>query len=438
MGGVVSTESSQARNAIHVAATIGVAGFVAWKLRPQHTQSSCSPPRDGAASATVTPSGVPAIAADAVLVQSETLTSPTVEGYDFNKGINYDAILNSYARTGFQATNMAKAIEEIQKMLDWSLASEPVAADEEPEYREHRVRERVRTKIWLSYTSNLISSGLRESIRFLAQHSMVQVMISTAGGIEEDIIKCMAPTHLGDFAMEGLGLRRRGINRIGNLLAPNDNYCKFEDWMVGVLSRMHDEQDRDGVRWTPSKMIHRFGKEINDPTSVCYWAYKNNIPVFSPAITDGSIGDMLYFHSYKRPGLILDLVSDIREVNDQAIKARKTGVIVLGGGLVKHHCMNANLMRNGADFCVYVNTAQEFDGSDSGARPDEAVSWGKIRVDSKPVKVYAEATMVFPLFVAKTFAAELHKGTWKPTGRVFDKSFTESEAEAEKHKLFAK
>merc|ERR1712217_957318 len=185
------------------------------------------------------------------------------------------------------------------------------------------------------------------------------------------------------------------------------------------------------------KMIHRFGQEINNPESVCYWAYKNNIPIFSPAITDDSIGDMLYFHSYKRPGFILDLVSDIRAVNDQAIKARKTGVIVLGGGMVKHHCLNANLMRNGADFVVYVNTAQEFDGSDSGARPDEAVSWGKIRVDAKPVKVYADATLVMPLLVAKTFASRLEKGQWAPEGRIFNKSFTASESEVEKQKLGA-
>merc|ERR1711865_858525 len=170
----------------------------------------------------------------------------------------------------------------------------------------------------------------------------------------------------------GLELRRRGINRTGNMLVPNDNYCLFEDWFTPLLDKMHDEQEKDGVLWTPSKLIHRLGKEIDNPTSVCYWAYKNNIAMFSPAITDGSIGDMLYFHSYKRPGLVVDIVSDIRGVNDQAIKSRKTGVLVFGGGLVKHHCMNANLMRNGADFCVYVNTAQEFDGSDSGARPEEA------------------------------------------------------------------
>jgi deoxyhypusine synthase len=381
-------------------------------------------------------SEIPAIAADAVLVKSEKLTSDTVQGYDFNKGVDYKALLDSYTRTGFQATNLGRAIEEVEKMLNWSLSQEPIPEDEVDEYKDVEARKKVRTKIWLSYTSNLISSGLRETLRFLAQHSMVQVMISTAGGIEEDIIKCLAPTHLGDFALEGLALRRKGINRIGNLLAPNDNYCLFEDWMTAVLDRMHDEQEKDGVVWTPSKMIHRFGKEIDNPESVCYWAYKNNIPIFSPAITDGSIGDMLYFHSYKRPGLVLDLVGDIRAVNDEAIKARKTGVIVLGGGLVKHHCMNANLMRNGADYVVYVNTAQEFDGSDSGARPDEAVSWGKIRVDARPVKIYAEATLVVPLIVARTFAARLEQGTWQPEGRVFNKSFTPSESEAEKKKLF--
>jgi deoxyhypusine synthase len=91
-------------------------------------------------------------------------------------------------------------------------------------------------------------------------------------------------------------------------------------------------------------------------------------------------------------------------MNDEAVKERKTGVIILGGGVVKHHIMNANLMRNGSDFSVYINTAQEFDGSDSGASPDEAVSWGKLKPDAHPVKVYADATLVFPLVVAATFA----------------------------------
>ncbi|NXX78316.1 DHYS synthase, partial [Urocolius indicus] len=140
-------------------------------------------------------------------------------------------------------------------------------------------------------------------------------------------------------------------------------------------------------------MIARLGKEINNPDSVCYWAQK----VRGKGRGDGFGGDTGSF-------LGGSLLGDLRLINTQALFAHKTGMIILGGGLVKHHIANANLMRNGADFSVYVNTAQEFDGSDSGARPDEAVSWGKIRMDAKPVKVYADASLVFPLLVAETFA----------------------------------
>ena len=107
---------------------------------------------------------------------------------------------------------------------------------------------------------------------------------------------------------------------------------------------------------------------------------------------------------------VVDMVADIRRLNDEAVHAKATGMIILGGGVVKHPTCNANLMRNGADFAVFVNTGQEFDGSDSGARPDEAVSWGKVRVEARPVKVYGDATLVFPLLVAETFAREVAEG----------------------------
>lgn len=131
---------------------------------------------------------------------------------------------------------------------------------------------------------------------------MVDCIVSSAGGIEEDFIKCLGPTYLGNFSLPGAELRKKGLNRIGNLLVPNSNYQKFEDWVVPILDSMLKEQKELGTLWTPSKMIHRLGKEINDPRSIYYWAYVNNIPVFSPAITDGSLGDMIYFHTFKNPG----------------------------------------------------------------------------------------------------------------------------------------
>lgn len=153
-------------------------------------------------------------------------------------------------------------------------------------------------------------------------------------------------------------------------------------------------------------------REIDDERSVCYWAWKNDIPIYCPALTDGSLGDMIFFHSFKNPGLVIDLVEDIRGINKRALSSPQTGMIILGGGVVKHHICNANLMRNGADFAVYLNTGQEFDGSDSGASPDEAVSWGKIRPGAKKVKISADASLLFPVLVAETFAKAKANG-WR-------------------------
>ncbi|KAG0480173.1 hypothetical protein HPP92_010779 [Vanilla planifolia] len=332
-----------------------------------------------------------------------------ISGYDFNQGVNFMSLLDSMVSTGFQASNLGDAIAVVNDMLDWRLSHEKPAEDCREEELDLAFRESVRCKIFLGFTSNLVSSGIRDIIRFLVEHKMVDVVVTTAGGIEEDLIKCLAPTYRGDFSLPGAYLRSKGLNRIGNLLVPNDNYCKFENWINPILDQMLKEQSEKHMEWTPSKVISRLGKEINDESSYLYWAYKNGIPVFCPGLTDGSLGDMLYCHAIRSSGLKIDIVQDIRAMNGEAVHVglRKTGMIILGGGLPKHHICNANMMRNGSDYAIFINTAQEFDGSDSGAQPDEAVSWGKIRGSAKTIKVHCDATIAFPLLVAATFARRL-------------------------------
>ncbi len=364
---------------------------------------------DAKTDATFDKSALPAILQTAVLGESEAMPegSVPVGGYDFNRGTDLNALLASFATTGFQATSFGQAVEEVNRMRAWRLSDVPVADDEDDDLKSPEARSKVRATIFLGCTSNLVSAGTRETIRWLLEHKKVDCLVTTAGGIEEDIIKCLAPHYMGDFALKGSELRAKGINRIGNLLVPNRNYCLFEDWFSPVLDAMLEEQlATPGFYWSPSKMIHKMGECINDKSSICYWAWKNDIPVFCPAITDGSIGDMIYFHSFNKEGFVVDIAQDIRKLNNLALKARASGMLIFGGGLVKHHICNANLMRNGANFAVFVNTGQEFDGSDSGAKPDEAVSWGKVRVDATPVKVHAEATIIMPLLVAQTFARE--------------------------------
>jgi len=300
----------------------------------------------------------------------------TIGGYDFNKGVDFGKLIDNFSSTGFQATNLAKAIEIIKEML-----------------KEHAY-------IYLGYTSNMVSSGLRDIFRYLAEHKLVDVIVTTAGGIEEDFIKCLGDFKLGRFDVDGANLREKGINRIGNIFVPNSRYVKFEKFVLPIL-----EKHKDKIL-TPSKLIKILGQEINNKESIYYWCAKNNIPVFCPALTDGSLGDMIYFFRSNHPDFKIDIVDDAWELNNTSLGKKKTGMIILGAGVIKHAICNANLYRNGADYAVYINTLQEYDGSDSGASPEEAKSWGKIAGKAKSVKVFCDATIAFPLIVSKSFASK--------------------------------
>nr|GMC65391.1 deoxyhypusine synthase [Ipomoea batatas] len=167
-----------------------------------------------------------------------------IEGYDFNRGVDYPKLLNSLLSTGFQASNLGEAIQIVNEMLDWRLSQEPITENCDEEEKDPAYRDSVTSKIFLGFTSNLVSSGVRDTIRYLVQHHMVDVVVTTAGGIEEDLIKCLAPTYKGDFSLPGAVLRSKGLNRIGNLLVPNDNYCKFEDWIIPIFDQMYEEQTK--------------------------------------------------------------------------------------------------------------------------------------------------------------------------------------------------
>ena len=326
---------------------------------------------------------------DAVLKESEPnkfAGNDVVKGYDFNNGLDWNSVFESYRTMGIQSTNLSKSIDLVNKMIRW------------------RGEQNQKCTIFLGYTSNMVSCGVREIIRFLCQHKMVDVIVTTTGAIEEDIIKCRDPSFIGNFRMDDKQLREDGINRIGNMLVPNGNYCHFEDWINPILDEMLERQNKHGANWTPSKTIDLFGERINNPESIYYWCHKNKIPVYCPAFTDGSIGDMIYFRSFKKPGLRIDLVEDIRGLNNSAFDAVRSGAIILGGGVIKHHILNANLMRNGLDYTVIINTAIEYDASDAGASPNEALSWGKIQPEGEFVKVFSEASLVFPILVGMTFA----------------------------------
>lgn len=315
----------------------------------------------------------------AVLKKSEEIEGIEVTGKDFDKKIPWKNI-------GFQATNLGYAIDLWKKIE----------------------KRRDEITIFFGFTSNIISSGLRDIIAYLIKNKKVDVVVTTAGGVEEDIIKIFNPFLIRKNAWEWKGkeLRDKGINRIGNILVPNSRYIAFEKHMIHffkeILHKRRVWRVRDFI-WELGKSIEKYNKKEE---SWVYWAYKHKIPVFSPAITDGSIGDMLYFfNKYEtKEKLLLEISEDLEEINSIAVDAKKTAVIILGGGLVKHHIINANLMREGADYAIYINTAVEYDGSLSGAPAEESKAWGKIKgEEDNTAEIWCDATICFPILVREVF-----------------------------------
>jgi deoxyhypusine synthase len=320
------------------------------------------------------------------LRQCSTLDDyPKIKGYNFEQKFDFDRFVESFATTGIQATEVSRGIEIIKAMMD------------------------DKAKIYLSMTSNIISSGLREAVTFLVRHRFVDIIVTSAGGVEEDVIKTMRPFVVGSFDAPGRALFEKGVGRIGNIFAPFDRYLYFERFMNPFFEKMYDTQKRLGRPITTTEFTRELGLAVNDETSYLYWAAKNNIPVFCPALTDGSIGDLFYFVKQRHKDFYIDIVDDHRRIVETTLNTEKAGAIILGGGVPKHYVLNASIFKDGLDYAVYITTAQEFDASDSGGNQQEAMTWAKLRVNAANVKIKCEATVVFPLMVAATFAKRYHE-----------------------------
>ncbi|MBS3115144.1 deoxyhypusine synthase [Candidatus Woesearchaeota archaeon] len=296
-----------------------------------------------------------------------------IKGFDLEKIKSAGDIISGMKNIGFQAAHLGQAAEILKKIKDSKAA------------------------IFLSFTSNMVSSGLREVFAYLVKHKMVDAIITSVGSVEEDLMKCSKSFLLGDFNVSDIDLHRKGINRIGNIFVPNDRYEMLEDVLVPFLKTMHEKQKHTGNLISPSELIYELGKIVKDENSILYWASKNNIPIFCPAITDGAFGLQLYFFKQSNKDFGIDVTADMKQLGELVLNAEKTAGIILGGGFAKHHLIGVNILRGGLDYAIYVTTAGEGDGSSSGARPKEAKSWSKIKEDANNVCIEGDATIIFPL-----------------------------------------
>ncbi len=248
---------------------------------------------------------------------------------------------------------------------------------------------------FLSFPACIIATGARGIIKEMVKKKMFDTLITTCGTLDHDIARTKKDYYHGDFNVDDAQLHKKGINRLGNIFIPNESYgIVLEEIIQPILNEIWDSQKKE---WTGYELIWEFGKRLNNEDSIIYWAAKNQIPIFVPGLSDGAFGSQLWMFYQEHKDFKIDVFKEEQALADLVFPAKKTGALMIGGGISKHHTIWWNQFRDGLDYVVYITTAQEYDGSLSGAKINEAISWGKVKEAAKHVTVEGDATVILPL-----------------------------------------
>jgi deoxyhypusine synthase len=298
-----------------------------------------------------------------------------VKDISFKPGMTVpDLVSQMHDSGGFTAKNVGLAADLLRKMVE----------DDD-------------CTVFLSFPACITATGTRGVIKHLAKEKMVDIVITTCGTLDHDLARVWRDYYHGSFNVDDEKLYDEGVNRLGNVFIPNESYgIILENKMKPVLQELWETGKKE---WSTRELAMEFGKRVDDEDSILYWCAKNDIPVYVPGITDGAFGSQLWMFRQEHSDFKVDLFRDEQELSDLVFTAKKTGALMVGGGISKHHVIWWNQYRDGLDYAVYITTAVEHDGSLSGARVREAVSWGKVRKDARFVTVDGDATVMLPLIV---------------------------------------
>ena len=318
-----------------------------------------------------------------------------VEDYDFSSVSDVRTLIDQMGRAGgFTASKLSRARDILSKATSKS--------DDDGNLN------------WLSFPACLCATGTRGFFVEALKRRAYNVVVTTCGTLDHDIARTFRDYFHGDFSLDDIALGREGLNRLGNVVIPNECYGEIlERVLLPWLSEIEDERKaKDSTNpWRgfgSVELCWAIGDRIEDESSLLYWAAKNRIPMVIPGITDGSIGSQLFMHRQRSPDFMVDVLADEQILSDLIWTASESHGLMIGGGISKHHVIWWNQFRedSGMDSAVSITTAPEYDGSLSGARLKEAISWGKIRPEAEQIVVEGEASLILPLLGSDLFGSD--------------------------------
>ena len=306
-----------------------------------------------------------------------------VKDIEINSNTSIEKIFGELSKSGgFESVNLSDGLDILTKMISDDKCLK-----------------------FVSFVGAVVSTGLRGIIKDMIKNKWFDVAITTCGALDHDIAKHYSHYNEGSFTMDDNELADQNIHRLGNVLVPMENYGPLIEEKMQLFL---EEEYKNGVReMTTAEICKMIGRHLGED-SFLYWANKNNVSVVVPGIMDGAVGSQIWMFIQSHRDFKLNLIGDADLLSEYIFKAEKSGAFMIGGGISKHHTLWWNQYREGLDYAFYITTAQEFDGSLSGALVREAISWGKVTKIARQSTLHAEVTTILP-FIYAALISKLNK-----------------------------
>ncbi len=322
-------------------------------------------------------------------IERDDFDAPVVD-YAFSEIGDVSSLINQMANAGgFSATKLAHARDVLVEAIERS--------------------EQDGVLNWLSFPACLCATGTRGFFVEAVKRKAYNVIVTTCGTLDHDIARTYQAYYHGAFELDDIELGEQGLNRLGNVIVPNECYGDILEksvlpWLEEIEQERKDANPENPWHGFGSvELCWAFGDRIDDEGSLLYWAAKHRIPIIIPGLSDGSIGAQLFMHRQRSPDFMIDFLADEQILSDLTWTCEESHALMVGGGISKHHVIWWNQYRGGLDSAVGITTASEHDGSLSGARLREAISWGKIRPEAPQVTVEGDASVLLPLLGSDLF-----------------------------------
>ncbi|MDF2957087.1 MAG: Deoxyhypusine synthase [Candidatus Alkanophagales archaeon MCA70_species_1] len=303
-----------------------------------------------------------------------------ITGVKVRERMSVDELVRELERCAFGARRLAVAVDIYNEMLERGAVK------------------------FLGLAGALVPAGLRGVISEMLRSGFVDVLVTTGANIVHDIIEALGGHHyLTTLAVESIddaALRTQSTSRIYDVLVRDEDFVRLEEFVRSTL----EELNTKGMLRKPISirgLLVEFGKRLDDEDSILRVAVEKGIPVFCPAFADSMLGLHASLFRQTAP-LVVDAIADMQELIGLCYDAELAGAIILGGGVPKNFIFQAMLLspKGGFDYVIQITTDTPHAGGLSGATPDEAKSWGKVKSDAKTVVVYCDVTIALPIIVA--------------------------------------